>query len=263
MNERRRTILLLSIILLVLPVLSTCSKMGQGRYAGPTIVAPDYLKGVIETIAGQFETENKTRVRVIYEPFNRVLARAGESGVDLVVIGDADRDEQRRGLDSIIGDDGPYSCPFRLSLIAAGRPDGPSCADVKGLADDAFHRIVMVDTLQYEGRLAKEALDRARVWKKLKDKLIMARTSQQLVSYLKTGEADAVLALEISLREEKGWTILARLDTDRRIQKRLLHCAGVTAASSDPETARAFLDLFDSRLCPMYKLPGIARNTKE
>lgn len=262
MNERLRTLLLLSIVLLAMPVLSTCSKMGGGRHAGPTIVAPDYLKGVIETIARQFETENKTRVRVIYEPFNRVLARAEESGVDLVVIGDADRDEHRRGLDSIIGD-GPSSCPFRLSLIAAGRPDGPSCADVRGLADDAFHRIVMVDTVQYEGMLVKEALDRARVWKKLKDKLILARTSQQLVSYLKTGEADAILALEVSLREEKGWTILARLDSDRRIQKRLLHCAGVTAASSNPETARAFLDLFDSRLCPMYKLPGIARNTEE
>ncbi|NMC44272.1 MAG: ABC transporter substrate-binding protein [candidate division Zixibacteria bacterium] len=262
MNERRRALLLLSIVLLALPVLSTCSKTGRGRSAGPAIVAPDYLKGVIETIAGQFETENKIRVRVIYESFDRVLARAEESGAELVLIGDADRDEYRRGLDSMIGD-GPSSCPFRLSLIAAGRPDGPSCADVRELVDDAFHRIVMVDTLQYEGRLAKEALDRARVWKKLKDKLILARTSLQLVSYLKTGEADAVLALEVSLREEKGWTILARLDTDRRIQKRLLHCAGVTVASSYPETARAFLDLFDSRLCPMYKLPGITRNTEE
>lgn len=262
MNEHRRTLLLLLLVLLAMPVLSTCSKTGRGRSAGPTIVAPDYLKGVIEAIAGQFETENKTRVRVIYEPFDRLLAGAGKSGVDLVVIGDADRDEYRQALDSIIGD-GPYSCPFRLSLIAAGRPDGPSCADVRELADEAFHRIVMVDTLQYEGMLAKEALDRARVWKKLKGKLILARTSQQLVSYLKTGEADAVLALEVSLREEKGWTILARLDTDRRIQKRLLHCAGVTAGSSDPETARAFLDLFDSRLCPMYKLPGITRNTGE
>jgi molybdate transport system substrate-binding protein len=261
MEGMRRKLIFPSILLVTVIALTACSKIGKGSHSGLVIVAPDYLHGVIEAVAGQFEAENKTRVQVTYVPFDKVLARAEDSGADLFVIGDAEREGTREALDSLVGD-GPRSCPFRLSLIAAGRPGGPSCDDAKGLADDTFHRIVMVDTLQYEGMLAREALDRARVWKKIKDKLILARTNQQMLSYLKTGEADAVLGLEVSFRGETGWTLLARLDSDRRVYKRLLQCAGVTTRSSDKDAARAFLDLFDSRLCPMYKLPGIAQNTE-
>lgn len=262
MNPMRRRIILLSIIALAAMAVFACAKFGKGSFSGLTIVAPDYLQGAIETVAGQFENENKTHVRVIYAPSDKVLARAGESAADLFVIGDAERNDCREALDSIVGD-GPYSCPFRLSLIVAGRQGGPVCDDTRGLADDAFHRVVMVDTLRYEGMLAREALERARVWKKIRDKLILAPTSRELASYVQSGEADAALALEVSLRGETGWTFLARLDDDRRVYKRLLHCAGVTAAASDKNAARALLDLFDSRLCPLYRLPGIAQNTED
>lgn len=239
-----------------------CSRLGKGSFSGLTVVAPDYLKGVIETVASQFEAENKTRVRVVYEPLDKVLARSGQSGTDLFIIGDSDQPETREALDSLL-EDGRYSCPFYLSLIVAGRPDGPSCGDIKDLADDDFRRLVMVDTTQYEGMLVREALQRTGVWKKIRDKLILARSTPQMVSYLKSGEADAVLALEISLRDEKGWTLLARLDDDRKIRRRLLHCVGVTRAAADKNAAQALLDLFDLGSCPLYRVKGVSQNSDE
>ncbi|MDD4050643.1 MAG: substrate-binding domain-containing protein [candidate division Zixibacteria bacterium] len=258
---RYRVTLLLVIGLAALTA-AGCSWLGKGRSSGLTIVAPDYLKGVIETVAAQFEVENKTRVRVVYEPFDKVLGKAGQSGIDLFVIGDTDRPETHEALDSLRGN-GNYSCPFRLSLIVAGRPDGPSCGDIRELAGDDFRRIVMVDTAQYEGLLAQEALQRTGLWKKVRGKLILARSTTQMSSYLKSGEADAVLALEVSLRDEKGWILLARLDDDRRIQRRLLHCAGVTPGASDKNAAQALLDLFDLRQCPLYRIAGVSQDTEE
>lgn len=262
MNRTLRKLAFLLVIMLAALTLSACLKLGKGGFSGLTVVAPDYLQGVIETVATQFETENKTRVRVVYEPFDRVIARAGRAGVDLFVIGDADRPDTRETLDSLL-EGGLYSCPFRLSMIVAGRSDGPACSDIRELADDAFRRVVMVDTSQYEGALAREALERARVWKKIQGKLIMARSTPQMLSYLKSGEADAVLALEVSLRDEKGWTMLARLDDDRRVQRRLLHCAGVTVGASDKPAAGALLDLFDSRLCLLYRVKGVSQDSDE
>lgn len=254
-------ILLLAIGLAALTA-AGCSRMNKGNFSGLTIVAPDYLKGVIDTVAAQFEAENKTRVRVVYEPFDKVLAKAGQSGIDLFVIGDTDRPETRQALDSLLGENN-YSCPFRLSLIVAGRPDGPSCGDIKDLAGDDFRRVVMVDTMQYEGQLALDALQRTHLWKKVRDKLILAKSTPQMVSYLNSGEADAALALEVSMRDEKGWSFLARLDDDRKIQRRLLHCAGVTSAASDKNAARALLDLFDLDTCPLYRINGVSQNSDE
>lgn len=258
---RHRLILLLVIGLAMLAAVG-CSRLGKGSFSGLTIVAPDYLKGVIETVATQFEAENKTRVRVVYEPFDKVLDKAGQSGIDLFVIGDSDRPETREALDSLL-EDGNYSCPFRLSLIVAGRPDGPSCGSIKELAGDDFRRLVMVDTMQYEGLLVQEALQRTGVWKKIRDKLILARSTSQMVSYLKSGEADAVLAFEVSLRDEKSWVLLARLDDDRKVQRRLLHCVGVTRGAADKNAARALLDLFDLGSCPLYRVEGVSQNSEE
>jgi molybdate transport system substrate-binding protein len=258
---RRMPVLLLAAGIAVLAS-TGCSRLSKGGFSGLTVVAPDYLKGVIETVTNEFEKENNTRVQVIYEPFDQVLDRAGHNGVDLFVIGDPDQPEIRETLDSLLKD-GDFLRPFRLSLVLAGRPDGPICDNIKDLAGDDFHRVVVLDTAQYEGWLAQEALQRAGVWKKIRDKLILARSISQMVSYLKSGETDAVAALEVSLRDEKGWIPLARLDDDRRIQRRLLHSVGMVRATADTSTARALLDLFDLRECPLYRVKGVLRNSEE
>jgi len=54
---------------------------------------------------------------------------------------------------------------------------------------------------------------------------------------------------------KKGLVVLQRLD--EWLDNRLVICGAVTGHSKNKAAAQAFLDLLDSRLCPIYKIGGI------
>ena len=130
---------------------------------------------------------------------------------------------------------------------------------LKLLIDDHFMRLAIVDPAgTYGGRLAQYILNRAGVWDKTIDKMIVARDRSQLIHYLETGEATAVVALESSLNAYDNFEILMRLDND--LVESLTVCGAVFDGAKRINTARAFLDLFDSRLCRIYNIKGVYQN---
>jgi ABC-type molybdate transport system substrate-binding protein len=158
-----------------------------------------------------------------------------------------------------------YSCPFRLSLVVAARADDSNVrrllkeGEIRQLANDYFRRVaVIAPENNYEGRLAKQILERYRLWKKLQPRLIMARDREQLINYLETGEAVAAIVLESTLNGHDSLRGFLRLDN--KLQEYLQICGAVTAYSKKKEMAQAFMDLFDSRLCDIYKTRGIYQN---
>lgn len=223
-------------------------------------MAPDHLQTVLDKAAAQFYEENRIKVSFIYVPGEDIIGKLDSlSPFDAFITYNAGRFE-RIEKDLQIQDG--YSCPFRLSLVLAGPADGPDLEKLDQLKKEYIRRVVIVDPeAGYEGQLAEEILIKTGLWEKIQPKLIMARSASHLLTYLATGEADAAIMLESSMADGSKAVIHQRLD--KPLAKYLLHCGAVTPGSKNKESARAFLDLLDSRLCEMYKLKGVYQNTDE
>lgn len=246
-------------VLLICFVILGCTSGQQAPLPGLTVAAPDYLAGILDRAATQFEEENRIPVQIIYLPPDSIKIYGKNSlRVDVFVGADPKQFAVFKKDTSLVY--GRYSCPFTLSVILAGRADGPRTGELGGLKDEQFRRIVIVDPAAgYEGQLAETALRKKHVWNKIQKRLILARSTDQLLSYLTSGEADAAVMLESSLYGRKGLTVMSRLDD--LFGERLIHCGAVTADSDNKASAQAFLDLLDLRLCPMYDIPGVNRTS--
>ncbi len=248
--------------LAILVGLAICGCTAEQHAPRPrlTVAAPDYLGGILDRAAAQFEEENDIPVEIVYLPPDSVLIYARNSlRVDLFIAADPERFKSFKKDTSLIY--GVYTCPFRLSVVVAGRVDGPQTDDLDGIKGDNFRRIVIVDPASgYEGELAETALKKRHLWNKIQNRLIPARSRDQLMSYLASGEADAAIVLEASLYDRTGLIVMQRIDN--LFGDRLIHCGAVTAGSDNKAPAQAFLDLLDLRLCPMYDIPGVTRADK-
>ena len=141
-------------------------------------------------------------------------------------------------------------------------PPFPVRKFIKDLKEERFRRVVMVDPgAGFEGRLAKEILTRHRLWDKLQGRLIMARSAEHMLTFLTTREADAAIGFESSLTEYKGLVILQRFDD--KLDTYLMLCGTVMKQSKSATSAKAFLDLFESRQCALYGTPGVYRTSDD
>lgn len=239
--------------------LTLCGCVGNRQPArlGLTVAAPDYLKDVLDRAAAQFEEENHVPVEIVYLSPDSIVGYGKNSlRVDVIIAADSKWFATLKKDTSLIY--GAYSCPFALSVALVGRVDGPQTNELDGIKGVEFRRIVIVDPdAGYEGALAESALKKRHVWNKIQNRLILARTTDQLMSYMTTGEADAGIVLESSLYGRTGLIVMSRLD--KLFGDRLIHCGAVTSGSDNKATAQAFLDLLDLRLCPMYDIPGVNR----
>jgi len=220
-----------------------------------TVAAPDYLAGILDSAAQQFEKENRIAVMILYmKPDNIIPQARANHNIDAFLTTDPKMFETLRN-DTLMLDE-KYDRAFWLSLVLVGRVDGPRTDRIERLAGDDFRRVVIVDSIAaYDGRLTAGVLDKHRLWKRLQAKLITAKSLDHLFSFLETREADATVLLESSLRGRKDLVVMQRFDDEAGT--RLLLCGAVTVHSQHKESAQAFLDLFHSRLCDIYKIPGI------
>lgn len=238
--------------LLLMAVMISC-----GGGAGPpavrlTAVAPDYLEGFLDSTAGQFARENGVRVIFRYEPADSILPLIqNDPDFDLFIAANPERWLELRG-DTLIRWE-TFSYLFEVPFVMVGRAGGPVISVPDDLIGDQIRRVCIVDPeTGMEGRLGRYVLQKGQLWEKIQDRLILARSSEHLLSYLTTGEADAALAFEFSLGQTAGVTVLDTIDLDER----LVYCGAVMAGSENPDPARAFLDLFTSRLCALYQKRG-------
>jgi molybdate transport system substrate-binding protein len=244
--------------------IGSCAGPPTERDIGLILLAPDYLEGILEKATDQFCEENQIPVKVVYEQPDNILARvASDSAIDIFLT--AKTKKFTRRLCQSLMHRGVYSCPFRMSLVVAARAGDEDAAvkpfdgNLGRLRDECFRRVVINDPeTTYEGRLAAEILKYRHLWKRLLPKLIMAGSTEHLLSYLKTGEADAAIVLESSLQNLSGYVILDRLN--RETAENLTLCGAVTVSSQHKESAQAFVDLLGSRLCEIYKVKGICQH---
>jgi len=245
----------LSVFIWVMIVMAGCG--GEtGKKAFPiTVMAPDFLRNIIDHAAGQFYRETGTRVNTLYEHPDKVIERVKTgSGIDLFFLNNSKRFKILSNDTALVEKN--YLCPFRLSLVMVGRSDGPVAEDLEALRHERFRRVVIIDpAFSYEGKVTAALLSRKKVWSKIVKKLILARSPEHLTSYLATGEADAAILFESSTGNIPGITILKSFD--EQLQDRLTICGAVPPSSGNKAVARAFLDLFQSPQCEIYKIEGV------
>ena len=231
-----------------------CGKIPKDAAIRLKVMAPDYLKEILDRAAAQFKTENRIQVNIVYEKGENIIGRIkADENVDAFITYNHLRFENLRKDSLIIGD---FTCPFKLSLVLAGPAGGGRSVSIDRLEEDHIRRVVIVDPeAGYEGQLAKKVLESKKLWKKLKNKLILARSSEHLMTYLAAGEADAAIMLESSIDLRADVAVFQNLS--KRVDKYLRHCGAVGINSKHEESARAFLDLLDSRLCDIYKIEGV------
>ena len=258
--------MMIRIQIIVLMIMLVCLGSGCQRLSNAggdrlTVAAPDYLKGILDKAAEQFRDENGTKVVINYLTFDSLFANIGTtSGYDMIIgidhsVGDS---LTKSGFFDSIG----FACPFRLSLVVAERVGGDSINDIQDLTGPNFKRIVMLDPqVAYEGILAGETIGHKRLWQKLRGKVINAKSVEHLASFCNSGEADVAIALESSLGNAKGMAVMLRFDDD--LADKLVQCGGVLMSSAKKPVAHAFLDLFDSRLCAIYKMRGVYLNNSD
>jgi molybdenum ABC transporter molybdate-binding protein len=232
-----------------------CDRISQNAAERINVVAPDYLAGILEPAAQEFTKENGTPVNIIYVEPDSVVERAkSRTRIDLFLKGNPRWMETLSRDTALTG--GVYSCPFNLSLVVMGRIDGPAGEKIDNLKSDRFHRVVIIDPARgYEGQLAERILRRHHLWDKLQPRLILAQSRDQLHSFLTTKEADAAVVFESTVSDIKSLTVIDRMD--KELEGRLIICGAVTSHSDRKKEAQAFLDLLDSRLCPIYKIGGV------
>ena len=251
----KRLIAIIAASLLLLA--AGCSKIPTSSGISLKVVAPRYLSKIFDLAAFQFEAEHDAKITMIYVHPDSVFEKARSlMGIDLVFFRNPDN-AQTIAKDTLFNLK-TFSSPFKLTLIMANRTDGPQIKDVSHLTDSAIRRIVIINPAKsYEGNLTKRVLEKYKVWDKIQSKLIRADSPQHLRSFLTTGEADAVVAFELSLNEYFDAVIKQRFDD--YLEKRLDICGVVMTKTKEPGPARAFLDFFDSPMCEIYGLLGVVQ----
>lgn len=249
---------LLSFIIFVCGyLLISCVEVPKSIQPRLTVAAPEYLEGLLDTVAIQFKRDNDIPVSIRYvHPDSILLLAQSDPAIDLFIINNPKR-RDKLIKDSLL-DKNIYSCAFRLSYVMVTRTNGPECDDVKNWKDKSLRRVAIVNPQwEYEGFLAKRILDRRRSYNSLQDKLISTRSCDHLLSFMNADEADAALMFEFSIGNAQGLKIQQRFDDE--LKDYLQFCLGVASHTKFKEPAHAFLDLFESRLCDLYKFGGIYR----
>ncbi|MEE9441951.1 MAG: substrate-binding domain-containing protein [candidate division Zixibacteria bacterium] len=229
--------------------------MPRSIQARLTVAAPEYLEGLLDTVATQFKRDNDIAVTIRYVASDSILILAkSDAAIDLFIINNPKRHDQL--IKNSLLDRNIYSCAFRLSYVMVTRVNGPACKDVKNWKDKNLRRVAIVNPQwEYEGKLARRILNNRRLYNTLQNKLIPARSSEHLLSFMTANEADAALMFEFSIGDTKGLIIQQRFDDE--LKDYLRFCTGVPPHTKFKKSAHAFLDLFDSRLCDLYKTAGV------
>jgi len=210
---------------------------------GPTLVvaAAADLRFAMEELGALFRQECRCEVRFVFAS-SGTLAQQIRGGLPADVFFSADSSY----LDALAAEG--YTLPgtertYALGLLALAVPaDASPPAALDDLLEPRFRRIAIASPEHAPyGRAAKEALERAGLWKALYPRIIVAENASQAAQMVETGDAQAgliPLSLAIPRADKLRWTELSPPAYEPLRQK-----AAVLAHAPSPELGRRFLEL--------------------
>ena len=231
---------LFSAFLLTLATAATACKDRPPAGSSPpelTVAAASDLPPAFEELGREFESIHKTRVVFVFGSTG-LLTRQIENGapMDLFAaanVGYIDQLEQK-GL--II--------PGSKAIYARGRitmwmPSGTNLRleNISDLARPEVTRIAIAnpDHAPY-GLAAKQALETAGIWDRVRPKLVYGDNIRQTLQYAETGNVDvAIVALSLSMQSNGRWTLIPE-----ELHKPIDQALGIMKSSKNEQAAKAF-----------------------
>lgn len=206
--ERPHLVFAFLIFLLVFGV--SCRGVRAPAAAELTVAAAADLTPAFEEIGREFESTNKTRVTFVFGSTG-LLTRQIENGAPFDVFAAAnvsyiDQLEQN-GL--IVAGTKRVYARGRITLwTTANSPLKIEKIQDLELPDVTRIAIANPDHAPY-GQAAREALERAGIWEKLKPKLVYGDNIRQTLQYAETGNVEvAIVALSLSVLSNGRWVLI-------------------------------------------------------
>jgi molybdate transport system substrate-binding protein len=202
-----------------------------------TVAAASDLTTAFEEVGRAFESVHKTKVVFVFGS-SGMLTRQIENGapMDLFAAANVGYIDQleRKGL--IIPDTKAIYARGRITLWIP--PE--SNVKLQGIADLARPEVTRVaianpDHAPY-GLAARQALESAGIWDRVKPKLVLGDNIRQTFQYAQTGNVDvAIVALSLSLQSRGRWTLIPE-----ELHQPIDQALAVMKSTKNEQAARAF-----------------------
>ncbi len=201
------------------------------------VAAAADLANAFKEMGALFEKESGAKVTVVLGSTG-LLAKQVENGAPFDLLFAADEtfltDLEKKGR----------VVPHTRRLYAIGRltiwtrKDAPLPKSLADLADPAYHHIAIANPEHAPyGAAAREALQKANVWKSVEPRLVYGENIQQTLQYAQTGNADvALVALSLAIGSEGHWTLVPD-----KLHHPLRQAVGLLTSSTNQPLARRFV----------------------
>jgi molybdate transport system substrate-binding protein len=227
--------------LLVLLALAACSSHSHGRTV--RVAAASDLTRAFEELGAAFE--KKTGITPMFDfGSSGLLAKKIEQGAPYYLFAAASREY----ADAVIQSghcDGASARSYARGRVVVWCPTGVAApASLADLADPRFKRIAIAnpDHAPY-GKAARQALDKAGVWRALDQRVVLADSVQGAMQYAKSGQVDAaIVALSLAVVTDGG-TFLAVDPADHDPLDQVLVVCG---QGDEADAARQFAEFVTS-----------------
>lgn len=234
---------LLAAFFLTLACVTACKDQTSNRPNELTVAAASDLTPAFEELGREFEIIHKTKV-VFSFGSTGLLTRQIENGapMDLFAAANVSYIEQLEQEGLIIPDTKAIYARGRITLWT------PAMSNIRlqGIADLARPEVQRVaianpDHAPY-GLAAKQALESAGVWERVRPKLVFGDNIRQTLQYAQTGNVDvAIVALSLSMQSNGRSTLVPE-----ELHKPIDQALAVIKTTKNEQAARAFADFMAS-----------------
>ena len=202
-----------------------------------TVAAASDLTPAFEELGREFESANKTKVVFMFGSTG-MLTKQIENGapVDLFAAANVSYVDELDQKGLIISDSKAIYARGRITLWTSDT----SNLRLQGIADLARPEVIRVgianpDHAPY-GLAAKQALESAGVWDRVKPKLVYGDNIRQTLQYAETGNVDvSIVSLSLSINSRGRWTLIPE-DLHQPIDQGL----AIIKTTKNEQAARAF-----------------------
>ncbi len=229
---------LLAALLLTLVIAATaCKDQPSNSTPELTVAAASDLTPAFEEIGREFQSTHKTKVVFVFGSTG-MLTRQIENGapVDLFAAANVSFVEQLEQKGLII--------PGTKAIYGRGRitlwtplESNLRLESIADLARPEVTRIAIAnpDHAPY-GLAAKQALETAGIWDRMKTKLVYGDNIRQTLQYAQTGNVEvAIMALSLSIQTKGRWTLIPE-----ELHKPLDQGLAIMKSTKNESDARAF-----------------------
>jgi len=203
------------------------------------IAAASDLQAVLPLLADRFRTRTGLAASLIFGASGQ-LAQQIKGGAPFDVFLAANRAFVRELVDGgLIAADSAHPYARGSLVLAVYRGLGTDVRNLKDLAQPAVKKVALANpAFAPYGKAAKQALERAGMWKQLQPKIVISETVRQALVYAQRGDAEAALiGRAISQVPE-----IQALVIDQELYDPIIQELGILTASKRPQDARRFTD---------------------